>query len=506
MTTDPFPPAETYTVTGTGPAAGRGPARVVIRGVRFILAHVPGLVAAGSKPRRELPAGGAALRAELRSRLRSFALAVAYPPHQVMIGSLAPEALREIARPWHRHPIAGARPRGPGGAIVDQMTFYAWLARADAANLVRFTEDFAARLADATGAGPIPAASAQQIARTLEDRGEPLFHEDERPVGAVAAGHEQDEALSATVLLENLAAKATGALALRRLLDEVDDPDPVEYLLGCGEEAVGDRYQRGGGNLAKAIGELAGVRTAGGADVKAFCAAPLHGLLMAGALVASGRYRRVVVVAGGSLAKLGMKFRGHLAAGYPVLEDVLAGVAIDVGRDDGHSPILRLDAAAVHRVGDGTAPHQMARVLTVEPLRALGLRLSDIDRYAVELHNPDITEPAGSGNVPAANYQVIAALAAQAGEIARSEMPAFAEAHGMPGYSPTQGHIASAIPYLPHAVAGLTDGALRRVQLVAKGSLFLGRMTAMGDGISMLMERNTLRTAERGGPDGGAQG
>jgi glycine/sarcosine/betaine reductase complex component C subunit beta len=484
----------------------RGPTQAVIRGARFILAHVPGLVGAGSKPRREVAAGGAALRAELRNRLRSYESAVAYPPHQVMIGTLTPEALREIPRPWHGRPIAGARPQGPAGAIIDQMSFYAWLARADAANLVRFTDDFAARLADVTHTGPVAAAGAREIARTLEDRGEPLFHDDDHPVGAVAPGHEQDEALSAAVLLENLAAKVTGALALRQLLDGAPDRDPVEYLVGCGEEAVGDRYQRGGGNLAKAMGELAGVRTAGGADVKAFCAAPLHGLLMAGALVASGRYRRVVVVAGGSLAKLGMKFRGHLAAGYPVLEDVLAGVAIDVARDDGRSPIVRLDTAAVHRVGDGTAPHQMARVLTLEPLRALGLRLSDIDRYAVELHNPDITEPAGSGNVPAANYQMIAALAAQAGEITRSDIPAFSEAHGMPGYSPTQGHIASAIPYLPHAVTGLMDGTLRRVQLVAKGSLFLGRMTGMGDGISMLLVRNDGHTGQRGGPDGGVHG
>src|SRR5207302_560143 len=164
--------------------------------------------------------------------------------------------------------------------------------------------------------------------------------------------------------------------------------------------------------------------------------------------------RRVVVVAGGSLAKLGMKCRGHLAAGYPLLEDVLVGAAIDVAADDGRSPFLRVDTAAVHRIADGTAPHQMAQVLTVAPLRAAGLALGDVDRYAVELHNPDITEPAGSGDVPARNYQIIAALAAQAGEIARSEIPAFAEAHGMPGFSPTQGHIASAIAYLPHAVAG----------------------------------------------------
>jgi betaine reductase len=216
----------------------------------------------------------------------------------------------------------------------------------------------------------------------------------------------------------------------------------------------------------------------------------VHALIMAGAMVQSGLYRRVVVVAGGSLAKIGMKMLGHLAAGYPVLEDVLVGVAIDVVPDDGASPWLRLDAAATLRLGDGDAPHQVATALTAAPLRRLGLRLSDVDRFAVELHNPDITEPAGSGDVPANNYRIIAALAAQAGEIGRDGMAAFARARGLPGFSPTQGHVASAVPYLPHALAGLTAGALRRVQLVAKGSLFLGRMTTMGDGASVLLERN----------------
>lgn len=184
-----------------------------------------------------------------------------------------------------------------------------------------------------------------------------------------------------------------------------------------------------------------------------------------------------------------MKFRGHLSAGYPVLEDVLAGVAIDVTADDGRSPLMRLDTATTHRIGDGAAAHQMAAALTMNPLRAQGLRLRDVDRYAVELHNPDITEPAGSGDVATRNYQMIAALAAQAGEITRAQMAEFVEAHGLPGFSPTQGHIPSAIPYVPHAIVGLTEGSLQRVQLIAKGSLFLGRMTEMADGASLLLER-----------------
>lgn len=471
------------------PRAGRPIVSPVVRAVRFALAHVPDLVCSGSKPRREL-AALPELRESLRAQRRSFQAAVAYPPHQAMLGNLQPEALREIPRPWHLHALPGARAEGPGGFLIDEEVFYSWLARADGAHLIRWRKEHAPRVPELRG---LPAALADHsaLARAVQDGGEPLWAPDGELLGVVLPAHEQDEALSAPVMLENLAAKVTGALALGRLLEETPTDPPAEFLLGCGEEAVGDRYQRGGGNLAKAMGELAQVRTAGAADVKAFCAGPLHALILAGSLVASGLYRRVVVVGGGSLAKLGMKFRGHLKAEYPILEDVLVGVAIDVVPDDGRSPLLPLDSATVHRVGDGAAPHQVAAVLTQAPLEARGLRLSDVDRFAVELHNPDITEPAGSGDVPANSYRMIAALAVKAGEISREEMPAFEKAHGMPGFSPTQGHIASAIPYLPHAIAGLTGGALSRVQFVAKGSLFLGRMTALGDGASFLLERNT---------------
>ena len=370
---------------------------------------------------------------------------------------------------------------------------YAWLARADSARLLAFTPGFADTLPVLPGGSTPVTTSPDDLRRALRTGAEPLWAEGDEPVGRVLPGHEEDESLGGAVILENLAAKVTGGLALAALLAD-GGGEPVDFLLGCGEEAVGDRYQRGGGNLAKAMGELAGVRSAGGADVKAFCAGPVHALILAGALVQSGVSRRVVVVAGGSLAKLGMKFRGHLAAGYPVLEDVLVGFAADVVPDDGRSPLLRLDLSRTHRIGDGDAPHQVARALVAEPLRAGGLRLSDVDRFAVELHNPDITEPAGAGNVPANNYRIIAALAAQAGEIRREDLPAFERRHGLPGFSPTQGHIASAVPYLAHALAGLTEGGLRRVQLVAKGSLFLGRMTTMGDGASVVLEHSEGRT------------
>jgi hypothetical protein len=84
----------------------------------------------------------------------------------------------------------------------------------------------------------------------------------------------------------------------------------VDYLLGCGEEAVGDRYNRGGGNMAKAIGELCGCSKAIGSDVKAFCCAPVHAMVQAAGLTSSRIFSNVVIVAGGSFAKLGMKFQG----------------------------------------------------------------------------------------------------------------------------------------------------------------------------------------------------
>jgi betaine reductase len=196
------------------------------------------------------------------------------------------------------------------------------------------------------------------------------------------------------------------------------------------------------------------------------------------------------VVGGASLAKLGMKFQGHLQHDQPVLEDTLAAVAAVVEADDGASPILRLDAVGRHPVGAGSSQQAIFERLVREPLVRLGLGFRDVDKYATELQNPELTEPSGSGDVPRRNYQLIAALAVVTGEIARSDMAAFVARHGLPGFSPTQGHIASAVPYLAHGLDRLRDGTMQRVMLLAKGSLFLGRMTQLSDGLSVVLERN----------------
>jgi len=292
-------------------------------------------------------------------------------------------------------------------------------------------------------------------------------------------------------LLENLACKTTGAFALRSLLrDSGEDPSTIDYVLNSGEEAVGERYQRGGGNLAKAIAEMCGCDTATGSDTKAFCCGPVHALMLGASLIAAGVESKVVVVGGASLAKLGMKFQGHLKHEMPVLEDVLVGVAMLLDADDGVSPLLRMDVIGKHPVAAGSSQQAILEHLVADPLARAGLQFSDIDRFATELHDPDITEPSGSGDVAMRNYRLLAGLAAIRGEIDRSDRDEFVRARGLPGFSPTQGHIASAIPYMAHAIEGLKHRDLRRVMFLAKGSLFLGRMTQLSDGLSLILESN----------------
>jgi betaine reductase len=185
-----------------------------------------------------------------------------------------------------------------------------------------------------------------------------------------------------------------------------------------------------------------------------------------------------------------MKFQGHLGHDMPILEDVLAGFAVHLIPDDGVSPVVRTDALGRHTVRAQSSQQAILEKLVAEPLQKLGLGLLDVDRYATELHNPEVTEPAGSGNVPLTNYRMIAALAVLRGEIAGAQVPRFIQERGMPGFSPTQGHVASAVPYLAHAIDGMREGRLQNTLFLAKGSLFLGRMTQMSDGLSFLLERN----------------
>jgi len=460
----------------------------------YILTHAPDFVRYGSKPSRELDVDPSLLD-QITTSLRPWDEVVAYPPNQVFIGNLTPGELAEIPRPWYEHLVPDASPVGPFGRIIDQASLYGLMKLSDDFDLITISEDLAdealralegvfnERLAQIVG---VPIEEIEALVQ--EGEGMALYHNGSL-AGFMKTVLQEDPSLHAHVLFENLATKATAVLAVSELLKRNSiPPEDIEYLFNTGEEAVGDRYQRGGGSLSKAVGEVVGCVNATGSDIKAFCSAPVHALIIASAMVASGLHDRIVVLGGGSQAKMGMKFRGHLSSGVPIMEDCLASMAFLVGPDDGQGMMLRLDLTGRHPIGAGSSPQAIYQALVVDPLERAGLNMTDIDRYAVELHNPEITEPGNSGDVPRTNYRTLAAMAVMRGDIQRDEMDDFVAEHGMPGFSPTQGHIPAGVPYLGHAHVAMRAGELSRAMIVAKGSLFLGRMTQLVDGVSFVIE------------------
>ena len=480
----------------------------VIQEFAYCLAHVPDLVRYGSKPRREIEKDASAVT-EISRSLRSFSDARQYPPNRVYVGELAPADLQSIERPWFgpRPSDPPSRPR-PFGEIIHQELFYALVKQADVLHppLFELNQAGCELLASALSQQSELTGVAETDFESVSDSELETAVSEQSAIGIFSAGKRigcfrsdiraegrGDPNVSAYPLLESLSSKASGAHALRCLIQRAGiQADQIDFIISCGEEACGDRYQRGGGGMAKSIGELCQCVNASGMDIKNFCAAPASALVTAGSLVQSGLFDRIAVVGGGSLAKLGMKYQALLRAGIPILDDCLASMAFLVTRDDQQSPILHLDRGSVGlaSIGSSTSDREVYRELILEPLEALGLKMTDIDKYAPELQNPELMQFAGSGDVAKKNYRMIAAMAVMSGLMSKSEMPDFIERIGMSGFAPTQGHIPSAVPFLGHATEAMRDGSMNRAMFLCKASLFLNRITELFDGVSFVLETN----------------
>lgn len=473
----------------------------VLKAASYILAHTPEMVLNNgtTQTTEKIVNPESEYLKKVSSSLRSFDEVVSYPPNQCYIGNITPDELKEMGMPWVGKAVEGASTLGKKGEIYPEDVFIAMIKAADAFGLVILEKEFTEAVRPKLEGYKInekmknlPAGvELAKIEEEIEKRGAEALLFEGKIVGCVERAHDIDVNLNAHVIFENLVVKASGAMAMERLftLNNID-PKDVDYVIECSEEACGDMNQRGGGNFAKSIAEMTDCMNATGSDTRGFCAAPAHTLIQAAALVKAGVYKNVVIAAGGATAKLGMNAKDHVKKGYPVLEDVLGAFAVLISENDGVNPIFRTDLTGKHNVGTGSSPQAVMTSLITESLDRGNLKITDVDTYSVEMQNPDITMPAGAGNVPEANFKMIGALAVKRGDIQRTEIKDLIAQRGLPGWAPTQGHIPSGVPYVGFMIDDLTTGNKNRAMIVGKGSLFLGRMTNLFDGVSFIVERN----------------
>ena len=476
----------------------------VIKGASYTLAITPDMVLHnGTTQTTEMVVNpDSEYLKELPSHLRSFEDAVAYIPNQVYIGNAKPADLAATEFPYYDKKWENASRDGKYGQIMPEDEFYGVMKIVDVFDLVHLEKEFAAQVKEKLAAQNLftedqlaaldkNESTAEELDALVNNEHSEGLYYNGKLVGAVKRAHDVDVNLSAHVMLENLVTKASNVISLIELVKKNDiDPNEIEYVIDCCEEACGDMNQRGGGNFAKAAAEIAGFTNATGSDVRGFCAGPAHAVLHAAALVKAGTFKHVVVTAGGCTAKLGMNGKDHVKKGLPVLEDAIAGFSVLISADDGVSPQIRTDIIGRHTIGTGSAPQNVITALVTDPLDAAGLKILDIDKYSPEMQNPDITKPAGAGDVPEANYKMIAALGVKRGEIARTDIAKFVKEHGMTGWAPTQGHIPSGVPYMGPLRDEVLAGETKRAMIIGKGSLFLGRMTNLFDGVSFVVQAN----------------
>ena len=138
--------------------------------------------------------------AELARLLRDFPAATAYAPHQVYIGNIGPEKLRDLPQPWFEKLIEGATAQGRFGDLVDQAKFYALLAGADQFDLISFEEKWFQAHAAKHSIGRAPRFKPLSEIQSLCDKGALPLYSGSQLVGAFEAAHEEDASLAAEVL------------------------------------------------------------------------------------------------------------------------------------------------------------------------------------------------------------------------------------------------------------------------------------------------------------------
>ena len=210
-----------------------------------------------------------AVHDQIAGALRSYQDTCSYLPNHVFVGTESPRSLTDPDRPWWSH-LGRPTERGTFGRLFDQPAFFAALSMMDTANLTSFSDEVDSGAQEVESLLTRPKTNLATSENLASDGAEIVGREG--AIGFVRHGYPDDDSLAAPVILENLAAKTTAALALSDcLLENEIDVETLDMVISCSEEAVGDRYQRGGGNLGKAVAEAVGASNASGFDIKNFC-------------------------------------------------------------------------------------------------------------------------------------------------------------------------------------------------------------------------------------------
>src|SRR5262249_11537289 len=155
-----------------------------------------------------------------------YEAAVAYPPNRAFLGHIHPDALTSIPKPWFTSDGPGVR-WGAHGELMPEEEFYGLLKICDVFELVRLEAGFVEEVRPALAAHRlVPEADLERLGVGVQETdivaqcggtmpALPLSLRNGRLIGCMQSAHEEDAALAADVLLENLACKTSAVMALR---------------------------------------------------------------------------------------------------------------------------------------------------------------------------------------------------------------------------------------------------------------------------------------------------
>ena len=200
---------------------------------------------------------------ELPKHAQTWEQAAAYAPNKTYVGGMSLDELEKAPAPWIDN-LGDPQRYGKFGEIMPEDEFIGLMDICDVFDLIWLEQGFAAAVAEKLARNPVM--GEKQLARLekgkpvaeLQEAIEkqhalPLYFENTL-VACCRRAHDTDENLEAGVMLENLASKASGVLALLHLIKNAGmAPADVDFVVECSEEAVGDAMQRGGGNMANAL-------------------------------------------------------------------------------------------------------------------------------------------------------------------------------------------------------------------------------------------------------------